>query len=106
MGNYLKTIEAQRIRTPLQGRRALTAFEINAIRPGQRYEYRGKNTPTYCAIYDAEVVQVTEQIVTLRLTIDQTYLDCMKLGAARSFLWSIQRQDIGKSEMLFERING
>ena len=92
-----------RIREPIPGRRAITQKDLPEIKKGDRFEYRGRNTPTYCALYDAEVVQVTAHTVTMALTIDQAYLDVIKLGAARSFRWTISKTDIGSSEILFTR---
>lgn len=96
-------LQIERIRKTPAGRQAITPEDVPRIRVGDCFDYKGRNTPTYCALYDAVVVAMTERLFILSITIDQDYIDRVKFGASRAFPWAINKADIGKSEMLFKR---
>lgn len=96
-------MQIQRIKNTPTGREAITPNEVEGIRVGDCFDYKGRNTPTYCALYDAVVVGMNERMLFLSITIDQDYIDIDKFGAARAFPWAINKADIGKTEMLFKR---
>ena len=96
-------LQIERIRKTPTGRRAITPDDVPRIRVGDCFDYKGRNTPTYCALYDAVVVGINERMLFLSITIDQDYIDRDKFGASRAFPWAINKTDIGKTEMLFKR---
>lgn len=96
-------LQIERIRKTPTGRQAITPDDVQRIRVGDCFDYKGRNTPTYCALYDAVVVGINERMLFLSITIDQDYIDRDKFGASRAFPWAINKTDIGKTEMLFKR---
>ena len=96
-------LQIERIRKTPAGRQAITPEDVPRIRVGDCFDYKGRNTPTYCALYDAVVVAITERLFILSIAIDPDYLDRVRFGASRAFPWAINKSDVGKTEMLFKR---
>lgn len=96
-------LQIERIRKTPTGRRAITSDDVSRIRVGDCFDYKGKNTPTYCALYDAVITGMTDKLLIMSITIDQDYIDRAKFGASRAFPWAINKSDVGKTEMLFKR---
>ena len=96
-------MQIERIRYTPTGRKAITPDDVSRIRVGDCFDYKGKNTPTYCALYDAVITGMTDKLLIMSITIDQDYIDRAKFGASRAFPWAINKDDIGKTEMLFKR---
>ena len=96
-------MQTQKIRQTPTGRQALTPNDVEGINVGDCFDYKGRNTPTYCALYDAVITGITDRLLTMSITIDQDYIDRDKFGAARAFPWTINKADVGKTEMLFKR---
>lgn len=76
--------------------RAITRQEADFIRPGERFDYRGRNAITYGALYDAIVVAVNPFTITLSLMI-------VGNPSASPYNWAIQKNEIGTSERLYEK---
>jgi hypothetical protein len=75
------------------------------VRVGGEYIYRGAHTITYGADYFAECIYITPHHIGLKMTIDQGSAACPmeRYGAARSYVWSIPRRDLGSIERLYYR---
>lgn len=83
--------------------RSLTQKDVDRIRVGDRYDYRGRKTITFAALYDAEVISVSPHTITLSICIDQASASIERYGAARAYNWTIQKRDIGTNERLYEQ---
>ena len=95
----------ERQQEPQRNQRALTVNDVDGIRVGDRFDYRGAHTITYGALYDAEVVSVHRHTITLSVLIDQTSANIERYGAARSYRVAIAKKDIGRTERLYEQRN-
>ena len=96
--SFEKTNEPQKKR-----QRALTQDDVSRIRVGDRYDYRGRDTITFGALYNAEVIAVNPHTITLFITIDQASAHIERYGAARGYRVSIPKSKIGRTERLYEQ---
>ncbi|MBO4520733.1 MAG: hypothetical protein J5787_05955 [Alphaproteobacteria bacterium] len=101
MKQTLENFERQQ--EPQRNQVALTERDVDGIRVGDRFDYRGARTITYGALYDAEVVQITENTIILSLVIDQTSAPIERYGTARKYRTAIAKKDIGRTERLYEK---
>ena len=67
----------------------------------EMYEDGQKIVVSKGAEYDAEVVQVTEHLVTLNLLVDQATITRPCIWESRPYNWSIRKCDIGVTEKLY-----
>ena len=81
-------------------RTKMTPIKANEIEVGKRYIYRGANTITRNASYFADIKKVTQFIVVMDITIDQTSAPIERYGRARTYSIAIQKKEIGRSERL------
>ena len=82
--------------------RALTQDDVSRIRVGDRYDYRGRGSTTFGALYSAEVLDVHTHTITLWITIDQASAPIGRYGAARGYRIALQKSEIGRSERLYK----
>ena len=83
----------------------LWKVEQKDIQVGGQYIYRGAHSITYGADYLAECIYLTDHVIGLRVTVDQgsSPFPFERFGIARSYVWSIPRRDLGKTERLYYR---
>lgn len=94
----------ERINEPQKRRqRAITEKDIKSIRVGDRFDYRGRGTITFGALYSAEVIAVSPHTITLFIVIDQASAHIERYGAAAGYRVSIQKSEIGRTERLYEQ---
>ena len=81
----------------------------NGIKVGDKFRYRSRGLyvdgmwTNRGAEYDVEVVQVTQYLVTLRMTVDQLTMQnasCV-MGEPQPYNWAIRKNDIGTTERLY-----
>ena len=73
------------------------------IKVGKHYIYRGANTITRFADYNAVVKKITPFLIVMDICIDQSSTPMERLGVARSYSIAIQRSELGRSERLYRR---
>jgi len=79
------------------------------IKVGDKFRYRSRGLyldgawVNRGADYDVEVIQVTDHLITLRMTIDQLTMQGSSsvMGDPKPYNWSIRKIDVGTSERLF-----
>ena len=86
------------------------------LRQGDRIRYRngkgffvqdkdGARMESMGAEYDAEVIQITEHCVILRMTVDQSTIRRACVWEARPYNWAVTKRDIdmGLEQLYWER---
>ena len=79
----------------------------NGIKVGDKFRYKssGYGVDGMLAargiMFDAEVIQVTKELIALRLTCDQSTLNRMCFGDPFPYNWSIRKVDVGRTEKLY-----
>lgn len=89
--------------------------KLRELRVGGKYRYKGKGFKVYdkdgshvCsqnAEYDVEIIQITDNHITLRMTVDQSTLTRMCIWGPKPYNWSISIWDLEHGfENLYEEV--
>ena len=79
----------------------------NGIKVGDKFRYKSKGYHADNAMisvnaeYDAEVIQVTEYLIVLRMTVDQKTIHRLCIWEPTPYNWSIRKVDVGRTEKLY-----
>lgn len=77
--------------------------DANKLYYGYRYIYKGEGNIEEGARYDAEIVGMTDRLITLEITAHQHTLHNMSFGDPIPYKRTIQKKMLGKTQHLWER---